>query len=115
MNIKPLVIPVLVTLALTGCGGSSPNDISSGMGPNPLLPQPQISAIPVAHVAKAIGWSDTATPVAADGTAVNAFAKGLRHPRWLYQLPNGDILVAETNFPCRGWRAASKAGLPSIC
>ena len=53
------------------------------------------------HVVTAQGWPDGGRPVAAEGTAVAAFARGLEHPRWLYVLPNGDVLVAETNAPVR--------------
>ena len=59
------------------------------------------TAIPTVHVAQAKGWSGDATPQAADGLAVRAYASGLDHPRWLYVLPNGDVLVAETNAPPR--------------
>jgi glucose/arabinose dehydrogenase len=55
----------------------------------------------VINVVKAKGWSHNATPIPAPGTRVNAFARGLDHPRWLYVLPNGDVLVAETNAPKR--------------
>jgi glucose/arabinose dehydrogenase len=50
-------------------------------------------------VADAEGWSGEAKPVAAPGLVVTAFARNLDHPRWLYVLPNGDVLVAETNAP----------------
>jgi len=73
------------------------------------------------HVVTAKGWTNGARPTAADGLAVTAFAQGLEHPRWLYVLPNGDVLVAETNAPPRpddgkglkGWffkRFQKKAG-----
>ena len=68
-------------------------------GPSPTLPAPQKSWIPTVNVATATGWKDGAKPVAANGMAVNAFATGLDHPRSLYVLPNGDVLVAETNAP----------------
>jgi len=71
------------------------------MGSRPLLPPPKQSLIPVINVVKAKGWGVNATPVAAEGLAVRAFARGLNHPRWLYVLPNGDVLVAETNAPKR--------------
>ena len=51
------------------------------------------------HVAPAKGWPEGGAPKPAEGLAVNAFARGLDHPRWLYVLPNGDVLVAETNAP----------------
>ena len=55
--------------------------------------------IPTVHIAPAKGWPAGAKPMAAAGTTVTAFATGLDHPRWLYVLPNGDVLVAETNAP----------------
>jgi glucose/arabinose dehydrogenase len=72
-------------------------------------------------VVKAKGWAEDATPTPAAGTSVVAFARGLDHPRWLYVLPNGDVLVAESNAPprpddgkgIRGWffkRYQKKAG-----
>ena len=93
------------------CGGSARLPLSAGMGPHPQLPPPQTSLIPVVRVAPAKGWPAGRTPVAAPGTRVAAFATGLDHPRWLYVLSNGDVLVAETNAPpspdanpgIRGW------------
>src|SRR6185295_18926431 len=73
----------------------------AGIGPNPQLPQPNATLIPTVHVATAKGWAAGATPIAAPGYAVNAFATGLDHPRYVYVLPNGDVLVAETNAPER--------------
>ena len=63
------------------------------------LPPPHKTLIPTVHIAPAKGWADGDKPVAAAGLAVTAFATGLDHPRWLYVLPNGDVLVAETNAP----------------
>ena len=68
-------------------------------GPSPVLPAPQKAWLPTVNVAKAVGWPAGGKPVAANGMAVNAFATGLDHPRTLYVLPNGDVLVAETNEP----------------
>jgi glucose/arabinose dehydrogenase len=75
--------------------------ISAGIGPNPQLPAPEKSLIPVVEIAPAEGWPAGGKPTAADGTAVTRFAEGLDHPRWLYVLPNGDVLVAETASPPR--------------
>jgi hypothetical protein len=75
------------------------------------LPEPRPQAIPLVNVAPAQGWAQGETPVPAAGLAVNAFASGLDHPRWVYVLPNGDVLVAESNAPAnrpeenRGLRA----------
>jgi glucose/arabinose dehydrogenase len=57
--------------------------------------------IPVINVVTAKTWSDDNMPVAGEGLTVRPFARGLDHPRWLYVLPNGDVLVAETNAPKR--------------
>jgi glucose/arabinose dehydrogenase len=65
------------------------------------LPPPTKAALPTVHIAPAKRWPDGAQPTAASGLAVNAFATGLSHPRWLYALPNGDILVAESDGPPR--------------
>jgi glucose/arabinose dehydrogenase len=70
-------------------------------GPEPKLPAPTTSTFPTVNIAPAVGWAEGVTPVAAPGLAVAAFARGLEHPRWLYVLPNGDVLVAETNAPER--------------
>jgi glucose/arabinose dehydrogenase len=84
---------------LAACGGSARVPLERQIGPSPELPAPRTSPIPVVKVAKAVHWRAGETPTAAAGLAVNAFAQGLDHPRWLYVLPNGDVLVAETNAP----------------
>ena len=107
--------------AVAGCGPAARLPLSAGIGPNPRLPPPTTSLIPTVKVATATGWAGDAKPIAAPGTRVAAFARGLDHPRWLYVLPNGDVLVAETNGPPRpddnkgikGWfikRYQKKAG-----
>ena len=73
--------------------------LSAGTGPRPTLPAPHQTLIPTVNIAPAKGWPMGATPQAATATRVAAFASGLDHPRWLYVLPNGDVLVAETNAP----------------
>ena len=85
-------------LLLAGCE-SAKLPVEAGMGANPKLAEPTRALIPTVHIAPAKGWPAGRTPVAANGLAVNAFATGLDHPRWLYVLPNGDVLVAETNRP----------------
>jgi len=71
------------------------------MGPTPILPPPKKALITKVNIAPAKSWPVGKTPVAAPGLQVRAFAEGLDHPRWLYVLPNGDVLVAETNAPQR--------------
>lgn len=73
--------------------------IAQGTGPLPILPKPNETLMPTVNIATPIGWKGEEQPVAASGLAVNAYARGMKHPRWMYTLPNGDILVAETNGP----------------
>ena len=91
--------PCLLVLALSACGGPARLPLEAGIGPRPQLPPPEHALIPAVQVAKAEGWPAGATPAPAPGLKVNAFATGLDHPRWLYTLPNGDVLVAETASP----------------
>jgi glucose/arabinose dehydrogenase len=93
------LLGVLVLAALAGCGESAKLPLSAGMGPDPALPPPNKTLIPTLHIATAKGWPEGAKPVAATGTSVGVFASGLDHPRWIYVLPNGDVLVAETAAP----------------
>ena len=88
----------VVAFLLVACE-SARLPVEAGMGPRPQLPSPKKSLIPTVHVAPAKGWPSGVTPTAAGGLSVQAFATGLDHPRWLYVLPNGDVLVAETNSP----------------
>jgi glucose/arabinose dehydrogenase len=73
--------------------------MAPGFGPNPVLPEPSAALIPTVNIAPALGWQAGGKPVAAAGLAVAAYARELNHPRSLYVLPNGDVLVAETNAP----------------
>ena len=86
-------------LLLGGCGEVAKLPVSAGTGPQPSLPAPNPTLIPTVNIAPAKPWPDGSKPIAAAGTQVAAFASGLDHPRWLYVLPNGDVLVAETNAP----------------
>jgi len=70
-----------------------------GTGPDPVLPAPETSTVPVVEIAPAVGWPKDGMPVPAEGFAVTAFARDLDHPRQLLVLPNGDVLVAEANKP----------------
>ena len=92
-------IVIALAAGLAACGESSTLQVSDGTGPSPKLPEPNKTLIPTVNIAPAVGWADGATPIAAQGLEVAAFAEGLDHPRWLYVLPNGDVLVAETNAP----------------
>ena len=93
---------VAAVLAITiGCAPPARLPVEAGIGPNPELPGPAKALIPTVNVVTARGWKAGDTPTGATGTTVTAFATGLDHPRWLFVLPNGDVLVAETNAPYR--------------
>ena len=89
----------LTVLAVAGCGDVATLPDSAGFGPRPTLPAPRADLVPTVNTARAIGWPAGTTPLAAAGLAVSAYASGLDHPRWLHVLPNGDVLVAESNAP----------------
>lgn len=95
------VLMGIATLGLAACGEQAQLPVSAGIGPNPELPPPNKTLLPTVNVAPAIGWPEGGAPTAATGLSVAAFAEDLDHPRWLYVLPNGDVLVAETNAPPR--------------
>jgi len=116
----------LVVLAVAACGDIATLPLAAGTGPSPTLPAPKQTLIPTVYIAPAKGWSSGVMPKAAPGMAVNAFARDLDHPRWLHVLPNGDVLVAETNAPpkregtkgIKGWLTGlvmkwAGAGVPS--
>jgi glucose/arabinose dehydrogenase len=90
---------LIAAAALAGCGESAKLDVAEGTGPNPKLPAPVKTMLPTVNIAEATGWPAGTAPKAAAGLRVNAFASGLDHPRWMLVLPNGDVLVAETNKP----------------
>jgi glucose/arabinose dehydrogenase len=92
-----LLIAIGAALILGGDSAVLPEQAS--IGPSPTLPAPTRTLFPTVEISRAKDWRDGAKPTPAAGFAVNAFATGLEHPRWLYVLPNGDVLVAETNAP----------------
>ena len=86
-------------MVLSACGETATLPIASGFGAQPTLPPPRQTMIPTVNIAPAKGWPAGMMPQSASGTRVVAFASDLDHPRWLHVLPNGDVLVAETNAP----------------
>ena len=98
---KPSVPQVFLLLLASACSPPAHLPVRAGMGPAPVLPAPSESFIPLVNVVNAKGWRSGYHPDTPDELKVNAFATGLSHPRWLYVLPNGDVLVAETNAPDR--------------
>ncbi|PUE11846.1 sorbosone dehydrogenase [Limnohabitans sp. T6-5] len=89
----------MAALLLAACGDVAKLPVAAGTGLSPTLPPPVSTLIPTVHIAPSVGWASGAKPTAAPGMQVAAFAKNLNHPRWLLVLPNGDVLVAETNAP----------------
>jgi glucose/arabinose dehydrogenase len=115
-----------LALPLAACNEQDIVPVEQTYGPSPILPPPQHSWVPTVDIATPKPWPPGAKPTAAKGMAVNAFATGLDHPRTLYVLPNGDVLVAETNAPpkpddakgIKGWiykgaQSWAGAGVPS--
>ncbi|WP_404712511.1 PQQ-dependent sugar dehydrogenase [Sphingomonas sp. MMS24-J13] len=101
-------------------------DITASQGLKPTIGEPHTGLVPLVNIAKPIGWQAGEMPTPAAGLKVQPFATGLNHPRWLLALPNGDVLVAETNAPpkpqddkgFRAWiekkvQAQAGAGSPS--
>ena len=94
-----MVVALAGLLLLAACSDTATLSIAAGSGGSPLLPEPRHALFPTVNVAPAQGWPSDATPYAAAGLRVAAYASGLEHPRWITVLPNGDVLVAETNAP----------------
>ena len=105
-----LLIVLGSLLLLCACTPKSKIEPLAGYGSNPVLPAPNKELLPTVNIAPAIGWSNNAKPTAGQGLLVKVFANQLQHPRWLYVLPNGDVLVAETNAPSRSKRSFSLSG-----
>ncbi|WP_174291520.1 PQQ-dependent sugar dehydrogenase [Sphingomonas bacterium] len=102
LRVLALVLVVAVGIAVyLGWPDQAQLPLAAVTGRRPTIGEPRGQIIPTVGVAKAVGWHDGATPVAAAGLKVRPFATGLDHPRWLYRLPNGDVLVAESNSPPR--------------
>jgi len=107
---KKRTLILIVLLILLACGGilyfawrGVPANLSvdAVSGTKPTIGAPHKERIPLVDIATPVGWTKGEMPTPAKGLTVNAFAEGLDHPRWLYLLPNGDVLVAETNSPPR--------------
>lgn len=99
LTARPLIGLILAAGLVACTGGPAALPPEQGYGPNPTLPAPAPERIPKVKIAEPIGWAAGQAPTPAPGLRVQAFASGLDHPRWLYRLPNGDVLVAETNAP----------------
>ena len=93
------VLAVAVVASVSGCVQKAKLDTSQQAGSNPPLPAAQNFLKPPMQVAKYVGWQNGEMPKVADGLKIERIASGLQHPRQVYSLPNGDILVAESNSP----------------
>ncbi|MFC0634745.1 PQQ-dependent sugar dehydrogenase [Brevundimonas balnearis] len=123
---KRLVV-LVASAVLTACSSGPLVPETQRFGPSPTLPEPSSRLLPLVNIAPVARWSASRAPMPASGLRVQPFAEGLDHPRWLHVLPNGDVLVAETNAPpkpanlgggLRGWitrlvMARAGAGVPS--
>ncbi len=98
-SLRTAIAALAAAIVAAGCGDIARLPVEAGTGPQPQLPEPRRERIPTVQVAKAVGWPTGAAPTPAEGFVVTRLAEGLDHPRWLHVLPNGDVLVAETNAP----------------
>lgn len=107
INIRASSLALTAGVLISACGHRADLPESAFFGPDPQLPEPSTSMIPTVNVAEATGWPEGAMPVSVAGTQITRFADSLQNPRWLYELPNGDVLVAESQAP----EGASPGGL----
>lgn len=104
MKITTSVIFLVVVVAIVGfavTGDTAKLDEAASVGAAPPIPEPAPPLIPTVNIAPAKGWPSGTTPISANGLKINRFAGELDHPRWLFVLPNNDVLVAESNAPPR--------------
>ena len=96
LKYSKLATPILLAFTMSACSETAKLSTDESFGKNPNLSRMNQRVLPTINVAKAVGWPPGSKPIAAQGMQVIPFASNLTHPRWLYELPNGDILVAET-------------------
>jgi glucose/arabinose dehydrogenase len=97
-RVAMLALTGVSALAATARAADSFDPLSQ-VGPNPVLPEPQQYLFPPMHLARVVGWKQGEAPTVAPGLKIEAFAQNLQHPRSIYVLPNGDILVVESKSP----------------
>lgn len=100
-QIGTFILVGLLPFLIGSCAEQARLPVEAGFGPQPVLPAPNRTLIPTVNIAPAKGWPDGLKPTPAPGFSVHAFATELDHPRWIHLLPNGDVLVAETNKPAK--------------
>lgn len=110
MSIRANALTVTTTVLLSACSHEAQLPVSAGIGEDPQLPEPTPETVPTLNVAEAEGWPEGRQPRPAPGTEVTEFADDLLNPRWLYELPNGDVLVAESKAP----EGSSPDGVKSV-
>ncbi|WP_442896931.1 PQQ-dependent sugar dehydrogenase [Erythrobacter sp.] len=93
------VVVVGAALYFLSRGDTADLTVAEVTGTDPVLQAPEAETIPTVQIAEPVGWDEGEAPVAAAGLSVNRFAEGLDHPRVLYTLPNGDVLVTLTRAP----------------
>ena len=104
--IRKIAIALVVMILVLGVvfyflsrGDTADLTIQEVAGTEPVLQDPEAESFPTVQIAEPVGWDNGAVPDAAGGLTVNRFAEGLDHPRVLYALPNGDVLVTLTRAP----------------
>lgn len=104
-NILIGLLVVLILLGVTGWwllrGSPAEYSVEDVTGTDPTLAEPDPQTVPTVVIARPVGWAEGAVPDAAEGLQVNRFAEGIEHPRVVYTLPNGDVLVSLSNAPER--------------
>ncbi|TRD11370.1 sorbosone dehydrogenase family protein [Erythrobacter insulae] len=101
LAIALLVLTLIIGVALFFLtrGDTAEMSVDEVAGTEPILAEPQAEDFPTVQIAKPVGWADGELPEPGEGLSVNRFAEGLEHPRVLYALPNGDVLVTLTRAP----------------
>ena len=100
LRASAFVAPCLLALTLAGCGDDGGDfDVSTQIGPDPVLPEPSPGLLPDMKIAEVVGWEEGQTPTVAEGLSVTAYATDLAHPRTIHTLPNGDVLVVQSQAP----------------
>lgn len=99
MRSKSILVCCVLSIVILSCSHEAELPFSAGVGPEPTLPSPPKVLIPTVNIAPAKGWPNGAVPVPAEGLTVSSYAANLDHPRWIFVLPNGDVLVAESDAP----------------
>jgi glucose/arabinose dehydrogenase len=104
LEVLGISLAIFATMTMIPAVAQHVSDRVPGYGPDPSLPQPQQSWLPTLKWTNVKPWPNGAKPRPAKGATVAAFAKDLKHPRWLHILPNGDVLVAEAaSLPANSW------------